>query len=195
MTDMDALAGRLKGTTGYVLNRSIPAVMNAAEETTQLSCWGPDDWKERLGGDFPFVVSMANDELGYVMTAEQFEDDTYSYEQSMSMGPETGPILDASRTAPCRTRSHRAASSFWQCQCNHTLKSSMLTPYLCLTFLPCMLLHGRQCRSRSFLLHIERSNRERYYDPLFIKPLFQHFYKRTFYKETIKILSSSQHYG
>lgn len=28
---------------------SIPAVMNAAEEATQLSCWGPDDWKERLG--------------------------------------------------------------------------------------------------------------------------------------------------
>ena len=38
------------------------------------------------------MVSMANDELGYVMTAEQFEDDTYAYEQSMSMGPETGPI-------------------------------------------------------------------------------------------------------
>lgn len=28
---------------------SIPAVANAAEEATGLSCWGPDDWKERLG--------------------------------------------------------------------------------------------------------------------------------------------------
>lgn len=28
---------------------SIPAVMNAAEEATGQSDWGPDDWKERLG--------------------------------------------------------------------------------------------------------------------------------------------------
>ena len=31
------------------IDLSIPAVMNAAEEATRLSCWGPDDWKERLG--------------------------------------------------------------------------------------------------------------------------------------------------
>ncbi len=31
------------------IDLSIPAVMNAAEEASGLSCWGPDDWKERLG--------------------------------------------------------------------------------------------------------------------------------------------------
>ncbi|MCR9095327.1 MAG: sulfotransferase [bacterium] len=31
------------------IDLSIPAVVNAAEEATGLSCWGPDDWKERLG--------------------------------------------------------------------------------------------------------------------------------------------------
>ena len=56
-------------------------------------------------------------------------------------------------------------------------------------------LRWRQHTCRAFLRHIERSNWERYYDPLFIKPLFQHFYKRTFYEKTIKILSGSQHYG
>lgn len=31
------------------IDLSVPAVVNAAEEAAQLSCWGPDDWKERLG--------------------------------------------------------------------------------------------------------------------------------------------------
>ena len=32
----DALAGRLKGTTGYVLNRSIPAVMKSYGEAPMI---------------------------------------------------------------------------------------------------------------------------------------------------------------
>ncbi len=62
-------------------------------------------------------------------------------------------------------------------------------------FLPFVQMRWRQHTCCAFLLHIERSNWERYYDPLFIKPLFQHFYKGAFYEKTIKILSGSQHYG
>lgn len=51
-------------------------------------------YKQWLATPHPFLVGLANDELGYIMTADEFEDDTYGYEQSMSMGPETGPLLD-----------------------------------------------------------------------------------------------------
>jgi hypothetical protein len=39
---------------------SVEAVMSAAEEATGLTCWGPDDWKERLG--FWFDEMNADDE-------------------------------------------------------------------------------------------------------------------------------------
>jgi len=42
---------------------------------------------------YKFILTLANDELGYMMTREQFSDKTYEYEQSMSLGENTGPIL------------------------------------------------------------------------------------------------------
>ncbi len=50
-------------------------------------------YKEWLASPYPFIFGLATDELGYIMRAEEFQDDTYEYEQSMSVGPETGPTL------------------------------------------------------------------------------------------------------
>lgn len=41
----------------------------------------------------PFVVTLANDELAYMMTAEEWEDNHYRYERSMSCGREAGPLV------------------------------------------------------------------------------------------------------
>lgn len=55
--------------------------------------------KERLACEFPFLVGLANDELGYVLPEEDFvepedwDDPDPHYEESMSVGPETGPRL------------------------------------------------------------------------------------------------------
>jgi len=50
-------------------------------------------YKRWLATPYPFVFGLATDELGYIMGAAEFEDSTYEYEQSMSVGPETGPTL------------------------------------------------------------------------------------------------------
>lgn len=49
--------------------------------------------KSLMREKYKFVLTLANDELGYMMTKEQFHDETYAYEQSMSLGEDTGPIL------------------------------------------------------------------------------------------------------
>lgn len=55
--------------------------------------------KRRLGTRFPFLVGLANDELGYILAREDFveptdwDDPGLQYEESMSVGPETGPLL------------------------------------------------------------------------------------------------------
>jgi len=41
----------------------------------------------------PFVVGLANDELAYMMTPEEWEDDHYGYERSVSCGPQTGQLV------------------------------------------------------------------------------------------------------
>ncbi len=58
--------------------------------------------KEGLACRFPFLVGLANDELGYILPREQFvepadwDDPGPQYEESMSVGPETGPrLMDA----------------------------------------------------------------------------------------------------
>ncbi len=46
----------------------------------------------------PFVVGLANDELAYMMTPEEWQDSHYGYERSMSCGPQTGQlVVDALR--------------------------------------------------------------------------------------------------
>jgi len=49
--------------------------------------------KRRLGGEFPLVFSLANDELGYLLHPDDFDRDLFRYERSMSVGPETWPRL------------------------------------------------------------------------------------------------------
>jgi len=41
----------------------------------------------------PFVVTLANDELAYMMTEEEWNDSHYRYERSMSCGREAGPLV------------------------------------------------------------------------------------------------------
>ncbi|MDP8225284.1 MAG: hypothetical protein P9L99_18125 [Candidatus Lernaella stagnicola] len=43
--------------------------------------------------EVPFVVGLANDELGYIMMPHQWTDPTYSYETTMSTGRYTGRII------------------------------------------------------------------------------------------------------
>jgi len=57
--------------------------------------------KELLACPAPFLVGLANDELGYILPREAFvepedwNDPDPHYEESMSVGPETGPLLVA----------------------------------------------------------------------------------------------------
>jgi len=57
--------------------------------------------KTALHTPHPFLVGLANDELGYILAREDFvepadwDDPGAQYEESMSVGPETGPILEA----------------------------------------------------------------------------------------------------
>jgi hypothetical protein len=47
----------------------------------------------------PFVVGLANDELAYMMMPDQWSDDHYGYERSMSCGPQTGQLVVDALTA------------------------------------------------------------------------------------------------
>ena len=57
--------------------------------------------KTALHTPHPFLVGLANDELGYILAREDFVEPTdwadpgSQYEESMSVGPETGPMLQA----------------------------------------------------------------------------------------------------
>lgn len=49
-------------------------------------------------GKFRLLFCLGCDEIGYVLTPEQFSNREYRYEQSMSLGPSTGPdLLQAAR--------------------------------------------------------------------------------------------------
>ncbi|MDE2126122.1 MAG: hypothetical protein KGJ62_05995 [Armatimonadetes bacterium] len=42
----------------------------------------------------PFLMSLGNDELGYILTPAQFQNPLYQYEQSMSMGTQTADRIE-----------------------------------------------------------------------------------------------------
>ncbi len=44
-------------------------------------------------GDPVFLIGLANDELGYILSLEDYYLDLYSYERSMSVGSEIGPAM------------------------------------------------------------------------------------------------------
>ncbi|NOZ00766.1 MAG: hypothetical protein GXP54_02620 [Deltaproteobacteria bacterium] len=48
---------------------------------------------EHMPGEHRLLFCLGCDELGYVLTPEQFKDREYRYEKSMSLGPGTGPAL------------------------------------------------------------------------------------------------------
>ncbi len=49
--------------------------------------------KSRMQGNYRMILGLGADELGYIMTKEEYNDPLYAYEQSVSLGPQTGPIL------------------------------------------------------------------------------------------------------
>ncbi len=49
--------------------------------------------KKIMPGPYRMIVGLGNDELGYIMTAAEWEESLYDYEKTVSLGPETGPRL------------------------------------------------------------------------------------------------------
>jgi hypothetical protein len=49
--------------------------------------------KGHMGGRTRFLLGLANDELGYIMSSKDYYDDLYAYERSMSIGPYAGPLV------------------------------------------------------------------------------------------------------
>jgi len=47
--------------------------------------------KDAMTVPYKFVFGLANDELGYIISAEDFSDELYDYERSMSVGSRIGP--------------------------------------------------------------------------------------------------------
>ncbi len=47
--------------------------------------------REKMLKDFPFMLGLCNNEIGYILPKDQWHWDWY--EESMSLGPETGPLL------------------------------------------------------------------------------------------------------
>ncbi len=58
----------------------------------------------RLGADYPWVVGLGQDELGYLLTDRQWADPRFAYERSMSLGPGAAAqllgVVDALLHAP-----------------------------------------------------------------------------------------------
>lgn len=48
---------------------------------------------KKIGGSGTQVWSLANDELGYILNKAKFSTKTFKYEHTMSVGPDTGPII------------------------------------------------------------------------------------------------------
>ncbi len=49
--------------------------------------------KEHMRGKYRLLLGLANDEVGYVLSSADYHDELYSYERSMSIGPEIGPLI------------------------------------------------------------------------------------------------------
>lgn len=51
--------------------------------------------KSLLPGPFRFLVGLSPDEVGYILCKIDYQNPEYAYEQSMSLGPQTAPLLVA----------------------------------------------------------------------------------------------------
>jgi len=52
-------------------------------------------FKDLMPHKHKMVVGLSNDELGYIMTREEWDDPLYDYEKTVSVGKQTGPLLTA----------------------------------------------------------------------------------------------------
>lgn len=85
----------------FVLNqvRTEMSLVRVGDEVTLLTAPGectPEVGREivaQLPGRFRLLLCLGCDEIGYVLTPEQFANKEYHYEQTMSLGPATGPAL------------------------------------------------------------------------------------------------------
>ena len=48
-----------------------------------------------MPGRYRMVVALGNDELGYILHPDDWPRDLYKYERSMSVGPQTWPLLES----------------------------------------------------------------------------------------------------
>ncbi len=46
--------------------------------------------KDRMPGRYKMLLGLANDEIGYIMSAEEWQNPLYAYERTVSVGPQTG---------------------------------------------------------------------------------------------------------
>ncbi len=49
--------------------------------------------KERMRGDFKFLIGLGNDELGYILPKAEFAGPLFRYERTMSLGPDADTIV------------------------------------------------------------------------------------------------------
>ncbi len=49
--------------------------------------------KEMMPSKHKMILGLANDEIGYIMNAEEWQMDMYAYERTVSVGEQTGPLL------------------------------------------------------------------------------------------------------
>lgn len=87
--------------------------------SSTVTAWrmGPSEWltvpgeifpslgrryKATMSAPFRFLIGLGQDELGYIMEADEYADDLYGYEQMMSPGPQTAPVLNEAVDAVLR---------------------------------------------------------------------------------------------
>jgi hypothetical protein len=74
-------------------------LVRIGEDTSLLTVPGeatPEVGRElarRIPGQFRMLLGLGCDELGYILTPEQYADREWKYEKSMSVGPRTAPML------------------------------------------------------------------------------------------------------
>ncbi|MCS6918403.1 MAG: neutral/alkaline non-lysosomal ceramidase N-terminal domain-containing protein, partial [Fimbriimonadales bacterium] len=82
-------------------------------------------------GDPVFLFGIANDELGYILSLEDFYLDLYSYERSMSVGSEIGPaMVQAARQMMAQLTARKPAATAAAAQGEKSAAEQELEKYL-----------------------------------------------------------------
>jgi len=88
--DREFVLGRLRTEMNAVTMGDKVSIMTAPGECT------PEVGREvvaRGPGEYRLLFCLGCDELGYILTEEQYQNPEYAYEKTMSVGPKTAPAL------------------------------------------------------------------------------------------------------